>query len=258
MSAPRQIDDETLLAFLDGELDSARAAEVERALAENPGLARRLAEHRALGARLKAAFDPVLADPAPEALLRAARGPAPVTDLAAFRAQRQRPAADPIWWNGPGLGLIAASLLAVVIVGQTLTARAPSDITEQGGRLVASGRLAHALDVQLASAGAVRGVRVDLTFRDHDGAICRTFQDGASAGIACRDGGGWAVKAVFAGAQGGDSNGYRMASSGDPRLMQVVGDMLEGDAFDAAQERQARAKGWRSAVKAAPAQGAKR
>jgi len=248
MTAPRLIDDATLLAFLDGELDAARAAEVGQAVADDPALAERLARHKALGARLKAAFDPVMSEPIPPALLRAARAPAQVTDLAAFRARRRPPAARPAWLQGRGLGLIAASLLAVVIVGQTLMARPPSSIIEQGGRLAASGRLSHALDTQLASAGAVRGVRVDLTFRDHDGRICRTFQDGATAGVACRAGAGWDVRAVFAGpgAGAGDNTGYRMASSGDPRLMQVVSDMLVGEAFNAAEERRAKALNWRS------------
>jgi anti-sigma factor RsiW len=220
MSAPRPIDDATLLAYLDGELDPARAAEVDRALMDDAALAHRLEQHRLLGVRLTAAFAPLLSDPVPEALLRAARAPAQVTDLAAFRARRAPTRARPAWLNPRGLGLIAASLLAIVIVGQTVLAPPPpSSLTEQSGRLVASGPLAHALDVQLASAGVVRGVRVNLTFRDHDGAICRTFQDQATAGLACRDGARWAVKAVFGGA-GGQGGGYRMASSGDPRLMQ--------------------------------------
>jgi anti-sigma factor RsiW len=244
MTAPRGIDDKTLLAFLDGELAPARGAEVERAVAGDPALARRLEQHRALGARLRAAFDPVLNEPIPDALLAVARPPAEVTDLAAFRARRTS-SARPGWLGGRGLGLIAASLLAVAIVGQIVLTPPPPPITERDGRLVASGRLAHALDVQLASAGAVEGTRIDLTFRDHAGAICRTFQNGAAAGVACRDKAEWAVKAVFADPGGGDSNGYRMASAGDPSLMRMVGDMMEGDAFDPARERSARAGHWR-------------
>ncbi len=245
MTAPREIDDETLLAFLDGELDPVRAAQVESAVAKDPPLARRLERHLALGARLRAAFDPVLDEPIPEALLRAGRPPAEVTDLAAFR-QRRRPPERPAWMERRPLGLIAASLLAVAVVGQIILTPPPAPITERDGRLVASGRLAHALDVQLASAGAVDGTRIDLTFRDHAGAICRTFESAATAGVACRDKAGWAVKAVFASPGGGGAAGYRMASSGDPRLMQMVGDMMDGDAFDAARERQARAGHWRA------------
>jgi hypothetical protein len=37
-----------------------------------------------------------------------------------------------------------------------------------------------------------------------------------------------------------------MASAGDPRLMQVVGDLIDGDPFDAGQERAARALGWKA------------
>lgn len=255
MTTPRPIDDATLLAFLDGELDLARTAEVELALAEDASLAQRLERHRALGARLTAAFAPVLSDPVPEAVLRAARAPAPVTDLAAFRAKRTVTAARPAWLQGGRLGLIAASVLAVVVVSQAFLTPSPSPIVEQGGHLLASGPLAHALDVQLASAGEVKAVRVNLTFRDHDGNICRTFQDRATAGVACRMGTRWAIQAVVSGAGSASDNrnDYRMASSGDPRLMQVVSDMVEGEAFDAAQERQAKARDWTPGPRLGPA-----
>ena len=65
-------DDETLMAYVDGELDAARRAEIAAALARDPGLARRIESQRVLRARVSDAFAPVLEQPVPEALRAAA------------------------------------------------------------------------------------------------------------------------------------------------------------------------------------------
>ena len=94
------ISDDTLMAYADGELDAAAAAEVEQALRQDPALAERVRAQRALRARLQATFGAELAEPVPERLQRAlVAPPATVVDLAAKRAQREqgarrRPAAE--------------------------------------------------------------------------------------------------------------------------------------------------------------------
>jgi hypothetical protein len=65
-----------------------------------------------------------------------------------------------------------------------------------------------------------------------------------ASGVACRQDGGWALEALFPGQAAPGGGDYRMAASGDPRVMQIVGDMISGAAFDAAQERAARARHW--------------
>lgn len=59
------IDEATLHAFLDGELSPERAAEVEAALATQADLAARVEAWRSQKALLKAALDPILAEPTP-------------------------------------------------------------------------------------------------------------------------------------------------------------------------------------------------
>ena len=64
------VSDETFFAWLDGELNAAEAARVAAEVAADRRLSAMAEEHRAMQARLKGAFDPVLDAPLPEPLLR--------------------------------------------------------------------------------------------------------------------------------------------------------------------------------------------
>src|SRR5579862_1257434 len=87
--------EETLIAYADGELDAATRAALEAAAASDPQLAARIARHRALRARLQEAFAPVLAEPVPERLLASTRGEAP--RQGASNVVRLEPRARPRW-----------------------------------------------------------------------------------------------------------------------------------------------------------------
>lgn len=231
------IDDETLLAYLDGELPPPDAARVEEALAGDPALAEKLGQQRALRHRIAAAFDPVADEPAPPALLAAAQ-PDRIASLADARAKRRG-------FGLPQWAAIAASLIAGVAGGYALHGGPAGPAIEREGRMIAAGPVARALDTQLASAGpASAPVRVGLTFRDDAGAICRSFTASASSGVACRDKGGWEVRALFAGGRRGEG-AYRMATGTDPALMAYVDGIIAGAPFDAAAEAEAKAAGWR-------------
>jgi hypothetical protein len=79
------------------------------------------------------------------------------------------------------------------------------------------------------------------------GRICRSFahRELATAGLACRDGDRW-VLPVVSRIEAGDGGEVRQASSAIPAEVQAAVDArLQGDVFDAAQERAARDAGWR-------------
>jgi len=57
--------DEALMAFVDGELDAAQRADVERALAGDAVLQARVAKLQAQRRRVSAAYAPVLDEPVP-------------------------------------------------------------------------------------------------------------------------------------------------------------------------------------------------
>src|SRR5689334_9460733 len=95
------IPDETLMAYADGELEPAQRAEVEAAIAADPQLAARVEQHRALRRKLNAAYDPILMETVPDALVASVRNTsaaaagtaandraATVTDLRRVRAAR--------------------------------------------------------------------------------------------------------------------------------------------------------------------------
>lgn len=117
-------------------------------------------------------------------------------------------------------------------------------IAASDGPLVAAAALDEALDVQLASAPQAGEVQIGMTFRDKGGAICRSFAQARKSGLACRDGGQWQIRGLFAVPEGQQGD-YRMAAGADPSLAVLIDSTISGDAFDAQQERAARERGWR-------------
>ena len=61
-------DDETLMAFADGELDEVSSRHVEKAVEEDEGIAARVALFRATRARVSAAMAPLAGEPVPAGL----------------------------------------------------------------------------------------------------------------------------------------------------------------------------------------------
>ena len=189
------VNDETFFAWLDGELDGHEAARVEAEVAADPRLSAMAAEHRAMQASLKGAFDEVIAAPMPERLAAAARTPpqAQVIDFAEARKKRDRAWPSVAQWSA-----MAATLAIGVLIGNLAPqARQASPVEVQGGKIYAASALNEALSTQLAS--APRGdLRIGVTYRDQSGAVCRSFTDPSSSGLACREGKGWRLRGLFA------------------------------------------------------------
>lgn len=246
--------DDELMAYADGELGAARRAECEALLQGDASLRARVEALKLQRVRLAAAFGGVLDEAVPSrlsALLDTSVAPiatstvstAAVTDLAAARALRR---SLPTWaqWGG-----MAACLVLGVMLGVRLGAPASSatDIGLQAGRVTAGGRLAEALGAQLAGeprAGAA--VAVQLSFVDHGGHYCRTFSTAEFAGLACQEGGVWAVQQLGNLDRTPVQGEVRQAASSLPRaVLDAVDQRIAGSALDAARERSARDRGWR-------------
>lgn len=225
------IDEAMLIALVDGELDEVTRRRVDRAVADDPALAERLAMHRRLRERLAGHYAPIAQEPVPEPMRVLLEESARVVPLA-------RP--TPRWRGWAVGGAIAASLVLGLSLGRLTGGAGPIGL--HGGVMVAQGELAQALDTQLASAQGDSAIRIGLTFQRKGGGWCRSF-DGAVAGVACREGDGWQVQQALPGA--GQEGTYRQASSSDVRVMATVDALIAGEPVDAVGEKAAQAKGWR-------------
>lgn len=230
------IDDDMLMAYADGELDEIGRARVERAMAADPALRARLEQQQRLRATLAAFYGPTAEEEVPERF-RAMLD----TNVVAFPAAKPR-APRPLWQN---IAALAATLLLGLAFGRTLLMPAAGPVGTENGMMVAQGPLAAALDTQLASAQAPdAATRIGTSFAASDGRLCRTFDSAAMAGIACRGEAGWQLMMTAAGSAGPRSD-YRQAGSANPLVAQAAQELMAGEPFDAAAERNARDSGWR-------------
>lgn len=274
------ISDDTLGAFLDGELPEAERARIAAALASDAALATRLAqlqqadavlkqawpaETAALPAGITAAIDRLAAA---QQAREAAAAQGKVVSLDARRAQAAAAAADAsraapgsprAQWQRWSL---AASILAVVGAGimflsQQQPAGAQFALAPASGTTLASGHPLAATLSETASGTArewpgpvTRGGTVYpvLSFRDGTGSLCREFEvaDGraVSMGVACRRSGGWKIEAIAPTAgRSAAAEGYVPASGDVPAAVSAAIDrLMQGDALDATAEAAALAE----------------
>jgi hypothetical protein len=251
--------DETLGAYVDGELDASQRAEFEAAMAADPALAQRIERLRILRNELLTAFSGATQEPVPRHLLDLVHSPdvhasvvtAPGSGRLANMARERaaRAGAPRRSWAWPEWSAVAASLVMGMMLGHTFL-QAPDAglrMTAQG-RLLARSDLAQALSTQLASEQARdAAVRIGLSFRDKGGSYCRTFalQRGHSlAGLACRENEGWRVQ-VLAQADHPPGGGAEPAASAmPPAVLSAVEAEISGAPLDAAAEAAARQSKW--------------
>lgn len=237
-----RIDDETLIAFADGELAPGRRRAVEAALAGDAGLRARLALQQRVRSRVAAHYAPVAEEAPPDrvASLLSDRS-AEETNVVSL-AGRSRSRARPVWQD---LTALAATLVLGLFAG-TMIPRGDAPVAVENGAMLARGPLGDALETQLAS-GQTRGedVLIGVTFAAADGRVCRTFDAAALSGLACREGGNWRVVAAASGAQEADAQ-FRQASSGKRLVLEAAQAMMSGEPFDPQTERRVHDSGWRN------------
>ncbi|RXT30444.1 hypothetical protein B5P46_00430 [Rhizobium leguminosarum] len=211
----KDFDDETLMAFADGELDETQSHALEEALASNEALCERLAVFLDSRQLVGDALKPLIDEPVPEALLASvrrmadeARSQPPQDNVVSFRPKQQQQTMR------RRLVPVAASLVAIVtgVVGFALGRINPS-ASNSGAEIAAvldrevSGR-----DVTLSSPETV--LHVVASFRDERGELCREYElkqpKSSTLTVACRQNGAWATRLALTSAK---ADGYVPASS---------------------------------------------
>jgi hypothetical protein len=244
-------DDETLMAYADGELDASLRAEIAAAIDRDAGLARRVERQRALRIKVADAFAPVLEQPVPERLravaLAGAKEGAATTEPARGKVlQFPAPAPRTPWRAREWLAMAASVVLGVAISWRVFAPGESNLMAASGGALVARGALASALDQQLASEpGRDGAVLIGLTFKTRDGGYCRNFTVRASrtAGLACRVESEWQIPLAVAAEI--PAGGVQQAGGAiPPAILQAIEARIAGEPLDAAGEQNARRSGW--------------
>lgn len=194
--------DETLMAYADGALPPAEAAEVAAAL-ESDAEARAIVESfRNTATLARAAFADVTAEPVPDALARTVLGTeAPTASVTYFPPMRK--ARPPLWRT---MLPLAASVVLVLGLAAALFLRQPPGVLQ--GSVMALGPVPSGAVLAEILETRARGTPVALrerdgqgtehlmivaTLRDRNGRICREIEaldktmQARLAGIACRD-----------------------------------------------------------------------
>lgn len=236
------VSEEILMAYADGQLDREACAQVEAAMAADPLLARKVSQHRALRARLRAAFDHVLEEPVPERLIACVHTAPTLQRRSNVIPFRRRRAPMRLPWAQAGI--LAASLFLGIVVGQMLP-RSDRKETVTGasdGSVLAVGNLAQALSTQSAAdQTTAEPVQIGETFRSRSGHYCRTFAlRSLLTGVACHEGEGWRVRVLAEeAAQPADDHPAQPT-----QILEAVQDQLVMEPLDAQEEAAARARGW--------------
>ncbi len=214
----REIDDETLMAYVDGELDEATARDVEAAMAASPDLAGTVRSLREGAMSLHAAFAEPMRGQVPGCLIE--------TIDAGFAARKRSASRNP-WYGRPAYAAMAASV-AVLILGlggtyvfvdrQVEQRLANLEAARAADRDIIQATIATALEKHLSgvpvawrnpnsgSSGRVEAIR---TFRSSAGQWCREYiletalrtqgdPSETRRAIACRDAEGrWRTRLVL-------------------------------------------------------------
>lgn len=221
------VNDETLCAYIDGELDHAERMAVERQAAADPGVALRLRRLRDVDAVLREAFGEPPAEAEP-------RADAPGRDWRAI-ARHWAP-------------LAAASLIGVVV---GISAPLPGERQPEPTAMPAL--LERALTETRSGATATadhQSVRLAQTLVTEGGDLCRQYRwqsaAGAVDGVACREDESWRLRAHVAVAEAPNSVTYQAAgaSSADP-IMAAVEALGPAFVLDESEEAALIANGWR-------------
>lgn len=264
MNSP--MNDETLVAYLDAELDPAGMDAVELALDNDPALRQRLQRLVVSGEQLRAAYADVVEEAVPPRLVQAilaAPAPRPSTHA------RSTPAFSLNSWlsrwlgnaNGPWMPTALASAAALGVGLWLGLAQPPGagDAALAEHQPVADRALLVALE-SLPSGRVVEaaGRQIELlaSFAHRDGRICREFnsseRDGDPVdhlGLACREpSGDWTLAVLSSEARPADADqgGYRTASDHQHQILDGYRQQHNlGQALDPSREQALMQRSWR-------------
>ena len=247
------IDDETLMAFVDGALDEAAAQRIAEAIDTDPALAARAERLMQMGSLLRDSFAAPMQEPPPPHLadmIRAHKSQptADVIDLAARRQEKQQQApretrpSSPQWKSPARMAALAAGLAALVLASLQFMPRSMPGGTDSNRELAQI--LDTTASMTIVNLADGRLVKPDFTFLTAEKRPCRQYRlrdsQGQSVVLACRlVNGRWEQMASAPSAARTDTgvDGYE-AAAGDasPAIDSMRRQLGASDPLDRAQE----------------------
>lgn len=255
-------DDDTLIAYLDGQLPDADYGPLEQALGTDEALRTRLQALADSSELARRAFDPVLLEPVPPPLIaaiwrapdpraRSTTGTAPPTGLLAWLGLTSGPRA----W--PALASVVVLGLGVVLGWQLLAPSSDARWALREGAPVTDEALALALEVSpsgrvLRTAGGA--VEILASFEQVGGGHCREFNRSSPGGtldelgIACRNAAGdWQLELLVAEKRNSEAGhtSYQTASDEQhDKADAFLRDRVAGWPLEEAEEQALIDRGW--------------
>lgn len=262
------LNDETLMAYVDGELAPEEEEEIRKLLANNPDAQIAVEVMQKSKEFLHKAFDPILDEPVPEHLINCIRATHPESNDGGSPPQRQARIshfrAKPALAWAAALALIVGGL-AAYIGNHTLHRRpfAPLPVA------AVDTFLDEALDntvsgavftkKNLGSNEAGREIMPMLSFRSQDARFCREYEELANGGevrygVACREDGHWRnldIASFQQGAQGAeparqDHYTPAMGEGNAGNLDGLIDAIIEGAPFGPDDEAELIRNGWKT------------
>ena len=247
------IDDETLSAFLDGELSTEQAEQIEQAINDDAELAARVESLAKVNELASQAYQEILHDPIPQHLIDAVRQQQPVRAEVISLASRKRFMDYVPMAVAASVALVVGSLLGYQIGDDG--ADSHSLVQADAGLIV----MQNPLYIALEQTPSLQHYEMDngdvivpvMSFQADDGRYCREFQinsdQNVSVGVACKENNYWNTQVLLAaGSRPVDSTSYQPASGYSQEILDTVLDQLwMGVAYDVAEEQALIQKGWR-------------
>ncbi len=272
------LNDEILMAFVDGELSPEQEEEVCQLLAEDPAAQDTLAAMAKSRDLLRKAFTHVLEEPVPAKLLEAIRLTAQQEeeDIASPPAAKQTRIAQftpkPALRWAAAITLIVGGMAAYLSsgylrdgeIGSAPVAAVDTFLDEALEQTVSGTVFTRAADARPGDTAQQREIMPRLSFRDHQGRFCREYEEqlaGSSAttshlGVACRENGHW-QPLDLAGYQGRElpkqasPSGHYVPAMGEEEsgnLDSLIDTLMQGSPLSPAEESSLIENKWNSAL----------
>lgn len=240
------ISDETLSAFIDGELSDTQMAAIETQIASDPALAQRVASLRSVDTALAGVLADAASEPLPDHILDmvSAYGRDADNNVVAFRKVAPRN-----WFQSP-LAMAAAAAFGIAVGVLLAPAQGVSGSQQIFAGSVSSDSALFSVLETVPSNQRQYGFTPQVSFASTSGGVCREVVSAEARALACRENGDWTVLAVTHEVQSRSNQTYQTASANASIVFDILAEeLMQETPMSAQQERILIEQNWSDTAK---------